>query len=110
MAIFPWAAREHSHVIFDRQMRISRSAVNAAAFVAFFMFGNCSRKISAATQYFGQEACGTDVHHNKNRSIEVLRQMFVERTKSLHSAGRSADNDNIAFGHGQKRPPSCTES
>src|SRR5215472_8871327 len=44
------------------------------------------------------------MHHHKNRSIEILWQTFVEFTKRFHSAGRRADDDDVAFSHGKSRP------
>src|SRR5262249_20210811 len=102
--VFAWATRKYSYVVLNRQMTICRSAVNAAPFVAFLMFGNRSWEISAATQNAWQHRFGADVQDDKDRRVEVLGQVLVELAKSLHAPGRSADHDDIAFSHGEKRP------
>ena len=70
-----------------------------AAFVFFSLLGNHSRKISAVTQDFRQHGFAADVHHDKNRSIEIFRQMFGEFTKRLYAASRRPDDNDIAFNH-----------
>jgi hypothetical protein len=91
-------------MIFDQQMTICRRTVNAAAFVALLIFSTNGGQISAATQNMRQHRFRPDVQDHKNRSVKVLWQMLVKLAKGFHSARRSADNNNITFGHGKSRP------
>jgi hypothetical protein len=103
MPVFTRATRKDGYVIFDRQMTICWRAVNTATFVAFLMFGDSSREISAANQNLRQQRLGPNMHDYKDGSIEILRQMLVEFAKDLHSAGRSADDNDICV-LGRKPP------
>jgi hypothetical protein len=49
------------------------------------------------------------MHHNKNRSIEIFRQMFGEVTKRLYAARRRSDDDDGAFVH-LVNPPTVNRS
>jgi hypothetical protein len=51
-------------------------AINAAAFVALLMLGADSGQVAATTQNFRQHGAIAHVHHNENRSVEILRQML----------------------------------
>src|SRR5262249_36936757 len=104
MSILARPSREHRHVILDHQMMIRRCTIDAAGLITFLMPGTDSRKISAAAQNLGQHGLRSHMHHYKNRSIEFLRQMLGKLTQSVHSAGGSANDDDVAFGHEESRP------
>src|SRR3954464_6364052 len=97
-------------MVFNREMAVRGGAVDMAAFVFLAVLGNNSRKISAATQDFRQHGFAADMHHNKNRSIEILRQIFGEVTKRLYAARRRSDDDDVAFVHLVKPPSKVNRS
>ena len=96
-------------MIFNREVAVRRRAVDMAAFVFLAVLGDHRRKISAATQDFRQHGFAADMHHNKNRSIEIFRQMFGEVTKRLYAARRRSDDDDGAFVH-LVNPPTVNRS
>jgi hypothetical protein len=72
--------------------------------VAFTVLGKNSGKISAVTQDFRQPGFAPDMHHDKNGSLEILRQFLIKLAESIDSASRRADNDNVVFGHRERSP------
>src|SRR5262249_6762088 len=48
MTILPWPPREDRHVIFDQQMMMRRRNINAALFVAFFIFSRDCRQAATS--------------------------------------------------------------
>src|SRR5215217_5487956 len=99
MPVLSRTPRKHSRMIFARQVAIRRSAVDAAALINLAVFGNHSRKISAVTQDLRQHRFAADMHHHKNRGIQILRQILGEFTKRLYAAGRRPDDNDVAFSH-----------
>src|SRR3954471_11113118 len=97
-------------MVFNREMAVRGGAVDMPAFIFLAVLGNDSRKISAATQDFRQHGFAADMHHNKNRSIEILRQIFGEVTKRLYAARRRSDDDDVAFVHLVKPPSKVNRS
>src|SRR5262245_27199311 len=103
MSILPGSTGKHRHSILNRKMVLGGRDIYAASFVWFVVFGRHAGKPPAAIQDFRQHGLAPDMHDNKQGSIKVLWQMLVELTDSFHSTRRSADHNDVVFGH-RERP------
>jgi hypothetical protein len=56
-------------------------------------------KLAATAEDMWQYAFAADMHDDENGGIDIGRQMFDQLAQSFDSAGGSADDNDVAFGH-----------